>query len=94
MAAGVWGKWAVFTGGTANPYNYNGIGYDGNPASPSAVTFAWNTETNVWETLPQNPEPAMDQRAMAADKQGLVVVGGMEAGQKVIKRVAHLTLQK
>lgn len=94
MAAGVWGKRAVFTGGTATPYNYNGIGYDGRPATPSAVTFAWNTETNAWATLPQNPEPAMDQRAMAQDREGLVVVGGMEAGQKVVRRVAHLALQK
>jgi N-acetylneuraminic acid mutarotase len=94
MAAGIWGKRAVFTGGTDNPYNFDGIGYDGKPSSPSAITFAWNTETNAWETLPQNPEPAMDQRAMAPDKEGLVVVGGMEAGQKVVKRVAHLSLQK
>src|SRR6266576_3059938 len=28
-----------FSGGTDNPYNFNGIGYDGKPSEPSPVTF-------------------------------------------------------
>ena len=94
MAAAAWEKKAVFTGGTDNPYNYDGVGYDGKPSSPSAVTFAWNTESNKWETLPENPEATMDERTMAPDRQGVVIVGGMQSGQKVGKRVAHLALQK
>src|SRR5438477_3009736 len=94
MAAAAWEKKAVFTGGTDNPYNYDGVGYDGKPSSPSAATFAWNTESNRWETLPENPEPTMDERTMAPDRQGVVIVGGMQSGQKVGKRVAHLALQK
>ena len=31
-----------FSGGTDNPYNYNGIGYNGVPAEPSPVTFAFS----------------------------------------------------
>lgn len=94
MAAGQWEKKAVFTGGTDNPYNYDGVGYDGKPSSPSPVTFAWDTASRRWETLPANPEPTMDLRAMAPDRDGLVIVGGMQEGQKIGKRVAHLTLQK
>jgi N-acetylneuraminic acid mutarotase len=31
-----------FSGGTDNPYNYNGIGYNGQPSEPSPATFAFN----------------------------------------------------
>ncbi len=40
-----------FSGGTDNPYNYNGIGYNGEPAEPSPVTFAFNLRTSKWETI-------------------------------------------
>jgi hypothetical protein len=31
-----------FSGGAANPYNFDGMGYDGHPSEPSPVTFAFN----------------------------------------------------
>ena len=34
-----------FSGGTDNPYNYNGLGYNGKPAEPSPVTFAFNARS-------------------------------------------------
>ncbi|MCU1284528.1 MAG: galactose oxidase [Acidobacteriales bacterium] len=94
MAAGVWGKRIVFTGGTDNPYNYDGIGYDGVPAQPSPTTFAWNLDTHAWETLPDNPNPTMDHRGLIPDKDGLMLIGGMEAGQKVTTRVSRLSIPK
>jgi hypothetical protein len=94
MAAGAWEKKAVFTGGTDNPYNYDGIGYNGRPSAPSATTFAWNTESDAWESLPDNPEPTMDARQLALDRHGVVLIGGMQASQKVTKRVLRLTLEK
>ncbi|MCU1310910.1 MAG: kelch motif protein [Candidatus Angelobacter sp.] len=94
MAAATWGKRIVFTGGTDNPYNYDGIGYNGVPSQPSPTTFAWNTGTNSWETLPDNPVPTMDHRGLVPSKDGLVLVGGMEAGQKVTKRVSQFAVPK
>ena len=49
-----------FSGGTDNPYNYTGIGYNGQPAEPSPVTFAFNVHTlrlgdRSTTTLPNPP---------------------------------------
>ncbi len=77
-----------FSGGTDNPYNYNGIGYDGRPAEPSPVTFAFNFYTEEWEQgVEGNPEPTMDHRGLLVAREGLVIVGGMEKGQQVTAKV-------
>ena len=34
-----------FSGGSDNPYDYNGLGYNGQPAEPSPVTFAFNVRS-------------------------------------------------
>jgi hypothetical protein len=94
IGAGASGKRIVFTGGTDNPYNYNGIGYNGIPSEPSPTSFAWNTASGTWEKLPDNPAPTMDHRGMVPSKEGLVTIGGMESGQKVSRRVSQLSLSK
>jgi N-acetylneuraminic acid mutarotase len=77
-----------FSGGTDNPYNYNGIGYNGRPAEPSPVTFAFNVYTEEWETIDENtPEPTMDHRGLLVMRGDLVIVGGMEQGQQVTSKV-------
>jgi N-acetylneuraminic acid mutarotase len=78
-----------FSGGTDNPYNYNGIGYDGRSSEPSAVTFAWDLRSGKWETISENTaDPTMDHRGLIVTPEGLVTIGGMEKGQKVTSRVA------
>jgi len=77
-----------FSGGTDTSYNYNGIGYNGQPAEPSPVTFAFNDYTEEWETVSENtPEPTMDHRGLLVTRRGLVIVGGMEKGQQVTAKV-------
>ena len=77
-----------FAGGTDNPYNYNGIGYNGRPAEPSPVTFAFNIYTEEWEVANEpSPTPIMDQRGLLYTRMGLVTVGGMEKGQQVTSKV-------
>ena len=77
-----------FSGGTDNPYNYNGVGYNGQPAEPSPVTFAFNVHTGQWETVSENaPDPTMDHRGLLVTHRGLVMVGGMEKGQQVTSKV-------
>lgn len=81
-------KKIYFSGGTDNPYNYNGIGYDGRPAEPSPVTFAWNLRTSKWEVINENtPNPTMDHRGLIATSAGLIIIGGMEKGQQVTSHV-------
>ena len=80
-----------FSGGTDNPYDYNGVGYNGKPSTPSPVTFAFNLRTSKWEILDENtPNPTMDHRGLLVTRENLVMIGGMEAGQKVTGRVTAL----
>jgi N-acetylneuraminic acid mutarotase len=73
-----------FSGGSENPHDYNGIGYDGKPSEPSPVSFAYNLRTGKWETLNDNtPDPTMDHRGLLVTPEGLVIIGGMEKGQQV-----------
>jgi hypothetical protein len=78
-----------FFGGTDNPYNYNGIGYNRQPSEPSPVTFAFNLRSGKWETINENtPDPSMDHRGLLVTHRGLLIVGGMEKGQQVTPKVA------
>jgi N-acetylneuraminic acid mutarotase len=80
-----------FAGGTNAVYEFDGIGLDGKPAEPSPVTFAFNLRSNAWETIQENtPNPTMDHHGLAVTSDGLIVVGGMAAGQKVVGTVALL----
>ncbi len=77
-----------FAGGSDNPYNYDGIGYDGRPSEPSPTTFAFNLRTSKWEVINEHTsDPTMDRRGLIVMPQGLVIAGGMEAGQKITARV-------
>jgi hypothetical protein len=77
-----------FSGGTDTPYNYDGIGYNGQPAEPSPVTFAFNDYSGEWETISEDTaEPTMDHRGLLVTRRGLVIVGGMEEGQQVTAKV-------
>ncbi len=87
-AAGVVGQMVVFGGGTDNPYNYNGVGYDGVPSEPRTGLFGFDLSANEWMTLAPLPVATMDHRAIAVIDGRLVIVGGMEAGQRVTARVA------
>jgi hypothetical protein len=78
-----------FSGGTENPYNYDGIGYNGQPAEPSPVTFAFSTYSQRWETINDNtPDPTMDHRGLLVGHRGLIIAGGMAKGQQVTPKLA------
>ena len=80
--------WIYFSGGTDNPHSYDGIGYNGQPAEPSPVTFAFSAYSERWETINENtPDPMMDHRGLMVTHKGLVIVGGMEKGQQVTSKV-------
>lgn len=81
-----------FSGGSDNPHDNAGIGFDGKPAEPSPVTFAFNLRSRKWETLDENtPNPTMDHRGLLVTKQSLVMIGGMEKGQEVTAKVTVLS---
>jgi hypothetical protein len=82
----------VFAGGSDNPYNYDGIGYDGEPSAPSERVFAWDLDAVAWQELGALPKPSMDHRGLLETPAGFVIVGGMQAGQTVTDAVTRLEL--
>ncbi len=84
-AAGIEKKHGVlFIGGSTNPYNYDGIGYDGSPSNPSADLLFFDLRSLTWQSLRQSNEPTMDHRGLASFGSGWLTVGGMLEGQQVI----------
>lgn len=95
MAAGGYhgqGDWIVFAGGSDNPYNYNAIGYDGNPSSPSDIVMAYSLDKDQWQTVGRTGFASMDHRRLLVAGPRFFIVGGMEKGQKVTNRVEEFCL--
>ena len=84
-AVGV-GRFVIFAGGTDNPYNYNGIGYNGEPAKPRKNVFAYDVERGEWAEVQGLRTATMDHRAIAYTGQHLVMIGGMQSDQRVTAR--------
>lgn len=77
----------LFFGGSDNPYNYDGIGYNKIPAKPSNQIRSYDVKSQQW-TLKDTDLPAsMDHRGLLKTPQGMVVLGGMQAHQQVTDRV-------
>ncbi len=80
-----------FAGGTANPDNYNGLGFDGKPSQPSPVVFAFDLRTSKWESVNEHaPVPTMNTRALLVTEKGIAVPGGLTAGGEETARVPLL----
>ncbi|RMB12192.1 Kelch repeat-containing protein [Eilatimonas milleporae] len=77
-------------GGSRTAYNYDGQGYNGTPAVPTAQVMAWNMPTGQWRRLADKPLATMDHRGLLAYGGGWVTVGGMTDGQTVTGAVVPL----
>ena len=78
----------IFIGGSNNPYNYNGIGYDKVPSSPSAVLWQYNLSNNKWHML-TTAKATMDHRGLLKFKGRYITVGGMGENQHVLNTVNY-----
>jgi len=87
------GNLAIFVGGTDNPYNYNGIGYDGTPAVPLRQVLAFDPRLHGWRRLPAPPSPSMDHRNVGVAGGRVFLVGGMHAGQIVTGGVWYAAVE-
>lgn len=86
-AAGAsFGGFAVFLGGAGNPYNYNGIGYDGAPSSPRRQLLAYHPQGG-WIGLLAPPIATMDHRSLGVAGGLVFLAGGMLDRQQVSDRV-------
>ena len=83
----------LFVGGSENPYNYNGIGYDGRPSEPSGDALLFDIDTQSWRVLEFEGEPTMDHRGLVPFTGQWLTVGGMTADQRVTRRVFSYELE-
>ena len=84
-AGGVGAYGAVWLiGGSDNPYNYNGIGYDGQPSAPQPSIWSLDIARGQWRLRGTLSDPPMDLRGLLVLGHGkLAVVGGMRSAQQV-----------
>ncbi len=79
-----------FAGGASAPYDSTGLGFDGQPAQPSPMVFAFDLKSKKWEIIHEKVAiPTMDQRGLIVAPHYLVLLGGM-AGNRAV--TAHVTL--
>jgi Kelch motif len=81
----------VVIGGTDNPYNYNGIGYNGEPSAPLAMMMLIGEGEIDRITRPNSPA-LMDHRGLIEWNGGFVTLGGMTDGQAVSREVRFVRL--
>jgi N-acetylneuraminic acid mutarotase len=81
-------KEIVFIGGSNNPYNYSGIGYNGEPSTASNEIWRYNLDNNKW-TITYSDNATMDHRGLLQLDGKLVTLGGMGAKQTVLKGINH-----
>ena len=80
----------LFTGGTTNPYNYNGVGYDGRPAEPEPTSWIYDVQHDQWVEGPSISLPTMDHRGLVRLADHGWIVGGIGAGQIVSSNVTRI----
>ncbi|REL28914.1 galactose oxidase [Thalassotalea euphylliae] len=77
---------AYFVGGSDNPYNYSGIGYNGVPSKPDGKVWQFNFADQTWQ-FSEAVTATMDHRALIKLNGNLITVGGMLANQQVTDNV-------
>jgi N-acetylneuraminic acid mutarotase len=86
-------KRVVFAGGSNNPYNYDGIGYDGEASKASNQVFSYSIESNEWITHEAGIEKNMDHRSLLTDGEMFYIVGGMDTNQNVLSQIITFKLE-
>lgn len=84
----------VFIGGSNNPYNYSGIGYNMKPSFADSTVFAYRLDTEEWVELGNQPTPSMDHRGIARAGKEFYIVGGMINDQQVTDMVQKFTIEE
>ncbi|KAA3598357.1 MAG: T9SS C-terminal target domain-containing protein [Calditrichaeota bacterium] len=91
-ASGTFGSTILFSGGTDNPYNFDGIGYNGIPSAPDTLTFGYNLAWDYWEFFEGSPFATMDHRGFANCWSFYYTIGGMNENQEVIDEVKYFNI--
>lgn len=78
----------VFIGGSNNPYNYNGIGYNGIPSQPSNEIWRYNIKNKSWQ-ISHSENTTMDHRGLLQLNSSLITIGGMGKNQHLLNTINH-----
>ena len=83
----------LFAGGSANPYNYNGIGYNGEPSEPSDQVWFYDFSTQIWSSAALLRR-TMDHRGLLVDEQNQLayILGGMAEQQTIVNAIQSINL--
>ena len=84
----------VFFGGADNPYNYNGIGYDGVPANASDLMFAFDFDADAWIEIGRADKAVMDLRGLMRWDGAWWTLGGMDNDRNVIGDLMRIDIEK
>lgn len=76
----------IFVGGATNPYNFNGIGYDGKPSEPSTEIWSYYIDKRSWQ-VSESQFATMDHRGLLQVGDKWVTLGGITSEQQVINQV-------
>lgn len=77
-----WRTASLFVEGTSDPYNYDGIGYNGQPSTPESDILVLNLASNNWTIVPATGMN-MDHRGLVKYCNNLYTIGGMDKGPTV-----------
>ena len=78
----------LFIGGSENPYNYDGIGYNGELSEPAKGSLFYDLAANAWQKkILFESTATMDHRGLVQFGSALVTIGGMVSGQHVIDTI-------
>jgi N-acetylneuraminic acid mutarotase len=92
-AAASQGDWGdgrmLLLGGTDNPYNVSGQGYNGQPSFPLDQALLFDPVNGDWQSLSITGDyvPTMDHRGLVLAGDGWVTIGGMTAPGVATDRV-------
>ena len=84
----------VFAGGSVNPYNFNGIGYNGVAAETERSVFSYSFESGEWQQHGDLPKGTMDHRGLPFSNGWYYLVGGMQNQQMVVPDVYRFRIDK
>ncbi|MEM5549419.1 kelch repeat-containing protein [Pseudoalteromonas neustonica] len=79
--------------GSSNPYNYDGMGYNGKPAPASNHVWRFDIVSNRWNVLAPAESSSMDHRGLLEHNGVLYRIGGMDNHQQVSNKVLGYKIQ-
>lgn len=83
----------VFVGGSENPYNYDGIGYDGRPSEPQSKIWIYDLSSQSWSLFDTDIK-TMDHRGLIELNGEGLVLGGMGRNQRVLNEISIYKLNQ